>query len=63
MRKIHVYYALSKGMEPVVRIVKSEESFYSDYSGDDIWGKFFNQPGDYSLDDVMLSKHVFFSPL
>ena len=55
-------YALSKGMEPVVRIVKSGESFYSDYSGDDIWGKFFNQPGDYSLDDVMHSKHVFFSP-
>jgi hypothetical protein len=55
-------YALSKGMEPVVRIVKSGESFYSDYSGDDIWGKFFNQLGDYSLDDVMHSKHVFFSP-
>ena len=29
-------YALSKGMEPVVRIAKSGESFYSDYNGEDI---------------------------
>ena len=55
-------YVKAKGIEPVVNLVKSGDSFYSDYSGDDIWGKFFNQPGEYTMDDVMNSKHVMFSP-
>lgn len=55
-------YAKSKGMIPVVNLIRSGNSFYSDYSGDDIWGKFFNQPEIYTLDEVMNSKHVYVAP-
>lgn len=54
-------YAKSKGMIPVMRITMSNKSCYSNYKKDDIWGKFYEQPEGYTLDEVMSSKHVFFS--
>lgn len=55
-------YAKSRGFVPVIRILKSSRSMYSDFSGDDIWGKFYNQPERYSMEEVMTSKHVCFAP-
>ena len=55
-------YAKSKGFVPVIRLTMSNSSKYSNYNGDDIWGKFYNQPEGYSLDEVMHSRNVYFSP-
>lgn len=55
-------YVKSKGMMPIVRLTMSNNSFYSDEQGDDIWKKFYNQPEGYSLDEVMNSANVYFSP-
>lgn len=56
-------YAKSKGFIPVIRLGRMGNScFYSDYNGDDVWSKFFNQPEGYSMEEVMNSRHVFFSP-
>ena len=55
-------YAKSKGFVPVIRLTMSNSSMYSNYNGDDIWGKFYNQPEAYSLDEVMHSRNVHFSP-
>lgn len=57
-----VRYAKSKGFIPVIRLEMSSGSYYSDFKGDDIWKKFYNQPEGYSLEEVMQSKHVFFCP-
>lgn len=35
-------YAQSKGYTPLFRIVSCNDSIYSDYPGEEIWGKFFN---------------------
>ena len=40
----------------------SEGSLYQDDSDDDIWKKFYEQPEQYTLQEVMQSRHVFFSP-
>jgi hypothetical protein len=55
-------YAKSRGFIPVIRILRSGHSFYSDFENDDIWSKFYNQPEGYTVEEVMHSKHVFFSP-
>lgn len=55
-------YAKNKGFIPVVQLKMPEGSFYQNEPGDDIWKKFYNQPENYSIDEVMNSKHVFFSP-
>lgn len=56
-------YAKSRGFIPVICLKRMGDScFYSDYRGDDVWGKFFNQPEGYSLEEVMNSRHVYFSP-
>lgn len=55
-------YAKSKGMIPVVRLTKCYGSVYSDYEGEDIWSKFFEQPEGYTLEEVLHSRHVYFSP-
>lgn len=55
-------YAKSKGMIPIIRLTMSNNSFYSDKQGEDIWRKFYNQPEGYTLEEVMNSRHVFFSP-
>ena len=56
-------YAKSRGFIPVISLKRmGDKCFYSDYEGDDIWKKFFNQPEKYSVEDVMNSKHVYFSP-
>ena len=55
-------YVKSKGFIPVVQLTMSEGSFYQDDSDDDIWKKFYEQPEQYTLQEVMQSRHVFFSP-
>ena len=55
-------YAKSKGFIPVIQLTMGEENFYQNMVGEDIWKKFYNQPENYTLDEVMRSKHVFFSP-
>ena len=55
-------YVKAKGMVPVVRLTMSGNSFYSDFEGDDIWSKFFNQPEGYTLEEVIHSANVYFSP-
>jgi hypothetical protein len=55
-------YVKSRGYIPVMRIIKSGHSFYSDFKNDDIWDKFYNQPEGYTMEEVLRSKHVFFCP-
>ena len=55
-------YAKNKGFVPVIRLTRMNGSFYSDYSGDDVWDKFFNQPEEYTIEEIMKSKHVYYSP-
>lgn len=55
-------YVKSRGFIPVIRITMSNGSIYSNFQGDDIWAKFYNQPEQFTLDEVMESKNVFFSP-
>jgi hypothetical protein len=54
-------YAKALGYTPVICIKKAEDSMYSDYKGDDIWSKFYNQPEGYTMQDVLQSKHVCFT--
>lgn len=55
-------YVKKKGLIPVVRLTMAEGSMYANYSGDDIWAKFYEQPEAYELEEVMQSAHVYFSP-
>ncbi len=58
-------YAKKKGFIPVMRIKNEVGSInlYQDGRGDEIWGKFFNQPEGFSLSDVLESKNVYFPPV
>lgn len=53
-------YAKSRGFIPVIRLTKG--SMYQDGEEDEIWEKFYCQPEGFSLEEVMESKHVYFSP-
>jgi hypothetical protein len=57
-------YAKKKGFIPVMCIKNEygEQSLYQDFQGDDLWGKFYNQPEKYELSEVLKSKNVFFPP-
>lgn len=55
-------YALAKGYTPVFQIVSSDENIYSDHESDDIWNKFFRQPGGYTIDEVHQSSYLALSP-
>jgi hypothetical protein len=55
-------YAKSMGYTPVMCIRRADDSMYSDYEEDDIWGKFYNQPEGYTMEDVLKSKYVCTSP-
>jgi len=55
-------FAKSRGYEPVFYIINSTDNMYSDFEGDDIWGKFMNQPGGASMDMVKEAKNVYISP-
>lgn len=55
-------YAQCKGYTPVFQVVSSGRSIYSDYPQEDIWGKFFSQPGKYGPEDITQSNSVTFSP-
>ncbi len=55
-------YALSKGYIPVFKIISSDANIYSDQRDDDIWDKFFLQPGGYTIDDVLKSSYLALSP-
>ncbi len=37
-------YAEANGFIPVIHLTQSDQSIYSDYPGEDIWEKFFDQP-------------------
>ncbi len=55
-------YALAKGYDPVFQIISSDENIYSDHTDDDIWNKFFWQPGEYTLQEVHQSSYLALSP-
>ena len=55
-------FAKSKGFIPVFYIINSTDNMYSDFKGDDIWGKFMKQPGGTTLDDIKEAKNVYISP-
>lgn len=55
-------YALAKGYLPVFQIVSSDGHRYSDAPGEDIWNKFFLQPGGYTMKEVHNSSYLALSP-
>ena len=55
-------YAKSRGYIPIFYINSSPENMYSDFEGDDIWGKFMNQLEDIKPEELLESKNVYFSP-
>ncbi|MCR4842584.1 MAG: hypothetical protein K5840_04930 [Eubacterium sp.] len=55
-------FIAAQGYIPLVRITSSDRSIYSDYPGDDIWGKFFGQPAGHSLEEAANAKSVTLSP-
>lgn len=52
----------SRGYIPIVDLSLSDLSIYSDYHGDEIWTKFFEQVSKYNLTDVYNSLHVTIKP-
>ena len=55
-------YAEANGFVPVIRLTQSDRSIYSDYEGDDIWGKFFDQPYGPEADEWAESANVWQFP-
>ena len=57
-------YAAKKGFVPVPRITDSRGllGIYQDNKEDDFWSKFYEYPENYSMDEVLNSKNVYFSP-
>jgi hypothetical protein len=55
-------YAKSMGYTPVISIKRAGDGIYSDFEGDDVWSKFYNQPEGYTMEEVLKSKNVYFSP-
>jgi hypothetical protein len=55
-------YAKALGYIPVIQIKRAGDGIYSDFEGDDVWNKFYNQPEGYTMDEVLRSKHVTFAP-
>lgn len=55
-------YVKSKGYIPLFYIVNSTENIYSDFLGDDIWGKFMNQADGHSIDEMRNAKNVCIGP-
>ncbi len=56
-------YVKSRGYIPIITVKRKSGSFYQDMPGDDAWGKFYNQPEKYTLEEVMRSKNVCFAPI
>lgn len=55
-------YAKAKGYIPIFMIISSNDNIYSDFEGDDIWNKFFNQPEGYSVQKIRQSNYIVISP-
>lgn len=55
-------YLISKGYFPVINIVSSNNSIYSDSQGDDIWSKFFRQPVPIGQKDLENMDDITISP-
>ncbi len=55
-------YALSKGYIPAFKIISSDMNIYSDHKCDDIWNKFFLQPENHSIEEVLESSYLALSP-
>ncbi len=56
-------YLISKGYIPIINIISSDNSIYSDSIGDDIWSKFFRQPIGINESDLEKIEDVTLSPL
>lgn len=56
-------YLISKGYIPIINIVSSDGSIYSDSPGDDIWCKFFRQPLEIRQEDLEDLGDVTISPV
>ncbi len=58
-------YAKKKGFIPVMRIKNEYGSLnlYQDFTGDEIWEKYYNQPEGYSYSDISESANVFIPPV
>ena len=54
-------YAVAKGYTPVAHVTRAG-GIYSDYQGDEIWTKFFADPGGISFEEVSKSQNVTYSP-
>lgn len=55
-------YVLAKGYVPIIRLKGSYHSHYCDFTGDDIWNKFFIQPSGYDTEVLENSCSVTISP-
>jgi hypothetical protein len=56
-------FAAAMGYIPIIDLSSSNDSFYSDDEGENIWDKFFVQPSGYQLEEVYRSKNVTLSPV
>ena len=56
-------YLTLKGYIPILHIISSDDSIYSDSPGDDIWGKFFRQPSGITMEDLENAADITYSPL
>ena len=56
-------YAKSSGFIPVMYTRCMGESFYQNSPEEDVWGKFFQQPEPYTLEEVLQSKQVYVPPV
>ncbi len=55
-------FAKAKGFVPLFYIVNSGDNMYSDKIGEDIWGKFMNQPDGVELAELKDAKNIYISP-
>ena len=55
-------YAEANGFIPVIRLTQSSDSIYSDFDGEDIWAKFFNQPYGEDTEEWKGSQNVWTFP-
>ena len=58
-------YVKKRGYIPVVwlKIEYGIKSIYQNFVGDDIWAKFYNQPENFGIEDILESKSIYFPPV
>lgn len=55
-------YAKAKGYIPVIHVRGENASFYQDFPDDDVWAKFYQQPEEVEIEEVLRSQNVTFAP-